>query len=47
MTTRWTTRRFRATKVAGVDGTFWTAKLLSTAMGESTSDFLVHRLNPS
>ena len=42
----WTKRRFRASKVAPVDGTFWTAKLLSTAMGESTSDFLVHRFNP-
>ncbi|HEV2428129.1 MAG TPA: hypothetical protein VGS61_07920 [Acidimicrobiales bacterium] len=39
-------RRFRATKVADPDPTFWTAKLLSTAMGESTSDFLVHRFNP-
>lgn len=43
---RWTTRRFRATKVAPVDATFWGAKLLSTAMGESTSDYLVHRFNP-
>lgn len=39
-------RRFRSTKVAEPDPTFWTAKLLSTAMGESTSDFLVHRFNP-
>jgi len=43
---RWTRRRFRASKVAPVDATFWTAKLLSTAMGESTSDYLVHRFNP-
>lgn len=46
MAGRWTTRRFRATKVAEPDATFWTAKLLSTAMGESTSDYLVHRFNP-
>jgi uncharacterized membrane-anchored protein len=46
MAPRWATRRYRATKVAPVDATFWTAKLLSTAMGESTSDFLVHRFNP-
>jgi uncharacterized membrane-anchored protein len=46
MGSRWTTRRFRASKVPDVDTTFWTAKLLSTAMGESTSDYLVHRFNP-
>ncbi|MGH9021006.1 MAG: COG4705 family protein [Acidimicrobiales bacterium] len=40
------TRRFRAGKVAEPDATFWFAKLLSTAMGESTSDYLVHRFNP-
>jgi uncharacterized membrane-anchored protein len=45
-TARWSARRFRASKVANVDATFWTAKLLSTAMGESTSDYLVHRFNP-
>ena len=39
-------RRFRSAKVADPDPTFWTAKLLSTAMGESTSDYLVHRFNP-
>lgn len=25
---------------------FWIIKLLTTAMGESTSDFLVHHINP-
>ena len=25
---------------------FWVIKALSTAMGEATSDYLVHRLNP-
>jgi uncharacterized membrane-anchored protein len=39
-------RRFRSAKVPDPDPTFWTAKLLSTAMGESTSDYLVHRFNP-
>jgi uncharacterized membrane-anchored protein len=29
-----------------IDGVFWVLKLLSTAMGEATSDFLVHRFNP-
>ncbi len=42
----WARRRFRSAKVADPDPTFWTAKLLSTAMGESTSDYLVHRFNP-
>ena len=39
-------RRFRAVKVPEVDLRFWYVKLLTTAMGESTSDFLVHRFNP-
>ncbi len=46
MVSRWSTRKFRSTKVADPDPMFWTTKLLSTAMGESTSDFLVHRFNP-
>ncbi len=46
MVSRWGTRRFRSTKVADPDAMFWTTKLLSTAMGESTSDYLVHRFNP-
>ncbi len=39
-------RHFRAVKVPEVDLRFWYVKLLTTAMGESTSDFLVHRFNP-
>ena len=40
-------RRFRSSKVpSNIDGVFWVLKLLSTAMGEATSDFLVHRFNP-
>lgn len=39
-------RRFRAVKVPEVDLRFWYIKLLTTAMGESTSDFAVHRFNP-
>jgi uncharacterized membrane-anchored protein len=34
------------TKVPEVTAIFWTTKLLTTAMGESTSDFLVRRMNP-
>lgn len=33
-------------KVPEVTVGFWMAKALSTALGESTSDFLVHRLGP-
>lgn len=33
-------------KVPEVFLTFWIIKLLTTAMGESTSDYLVHMLNP-
>lgn len=29
-----------------ITGYFWTTKLLTTAMGEATSDFLVHHMNP-
>ncbi len=39
-------RGTRATKVPDVGVGFWTIKLLSTAMGEATSDFLVHRYSP-
>lgn len=39
-------RTFRASKVPEVDGTFWFLKILTTAMGESTSDFFVHRFTP-
>lgn len=33
-------------KVPRITAAFWLAKILTTAMGESTSDYLVHRLNP-
>lgn len=33
-------------KVPEITALFWTAKLLSTALGESTSDYLVFRINP-
>lgn len=38
--------RFRASKVPAVGVGFWAIKLLTTAMGEATSDFLVHRFSP-
>ncbi len=34
------------TKVPKINVYFWTLKLLSTAMGEATSDFFVHHINP-
>jgi uncharacterized membrane-anchored protein len=40
-------RIFRASKVPPtIDGTFWLLKLLTTAMGEATSDFFVRTFNP-
>ncbi len=40
-------RTFRASKVPPtIDGTFWALKLLTTAMGEATSDFFVRTFNP-
>ena len=33
-------------KVPEVTAIFWLTKLLTTAMGESTSDFLVHQIDP-
>ncbi|HEY1761925.1 MAG TPA: hypothetical protein VGG17_04955 [Acidimicrobiales bacterium] len=40
-------RTFRASKVPPtIDGTFWLLKLLTTAMGEATSDFFVRTFNP-
>jgi uncharacterized membrane-anchored protein len=35
-----------ALRVPEITVYFWVIKALSTAMGESTSDYLVHRLNP-
>jgi len=33
-------------RVPAITATFWIIKALSTALGESTSDYLVHALNP-
>lgn len=35
-----------ASKVPAVTAAFWVTKALTTGMGESTSDFLVHRMPP-
>ena len=35
-----------ALRVPEITGYFWVIKALSTAMGESTSDYLVHAINP-
>jgi uncharacterized membrane-anchored protein len=42
----WATHRFRASKVPMIGVGFWAIKLLTTAMGEATSDFFVHRFSP-
>lgn len=34
------------TKVPKVTGYFWAIKILTTGMGEATSDYLAHRFNP-
>lgn len=39
-------RKYYATKVPEITLAFWVAKILSTAMGEATSDFLVFHVNP-
>ncbi len=36
----------RALRVPAITAYFWVIKALSTALGESTSDYLVHRLDP-
>jgi uncharacterized membrane-anchored protein len=36
----------RALRVPEIIALFWVVKLLSTAMGESTSDYLVHEIHP-
>lgn len=44
---RWVApRRHRLTKVPEVTAYFWITKVLTTGMGEATSDYLVHRFNP-
>ncbi|MGB9111211.1 MAG: hypothetical protein WCF24_00605 [Acidimicrobiales bacterium] len=44
VSSRWTTPG--ALRVPEITVYFWVIKALSTAMGEATSDFLVHRLGP-
>ncbi len=39
-------RRYYGVKVPEITASFWVAKILSTAMGEATSDFLVFHTNP-
>jgi uncharacterized membrane-anchored protein len=39
-------RRHLLTKVPEIIGLFWVTKVLTTAMGEALSDFLVFRINP-
>ena len=39
-------RRYYGTKVPEITASFWVSKILSTAMGEATSDFLVFRFDP-
>jgi len=40
------TARIAASKVPVVTAYFWIIKILSTGMGETTSDYLAHRLGP-
>lgn len=44
--TRYVSWRFASPKVPDVTAQFWYLKLLSTGMGEATSDYFVHRFNP-
>jgi uncharacterized membrane-anchored protein len=44
--TRWAGIRWAAVKVPEITLVFWVIKVLSTGMGEATSDFMVHRLPP-
>ena len=41
-----TLTRSRLSRVAEVTVLFWVIKVLSTGMGEATSDFLVHKVYP-
>ena len=41
------TRRSLLSKVPEVTAYFWITKVLTTGMGETTSDFLAHSLNPA
>jgi len=40
-------RQFRTSKVPNIDGSFWFVKILTTAMGEATSDYFVHHFAPA
>lgn len=44
--TQFAARRFVGSKVPEITLAFWVAKILSTAMGEATSDYLVFHTNP-
>lgn len=46
MITTWFNQSYDSRKVPAIDLSFWVIKLLTTAMGEATSDFLVHRVSP-
>ena len=39
-------REYVASKVPVISGLFWVIKILTTGMGEATSDYLVHAYNP-
>ncbi len=39
-------REYVASKVPVITGLFWVIKILTTGMGETTSDYLVHTYNP-
>jgi uncharacterized membrane-anchored protein len=40
-------RQFRTSKVPSINGVFWFLKILTTAMGEATSDYFVHHFAPA
>ncbi len=44
--TRWAGVRWAVVKVPEITIFFWIVKVLTTGMGEATSDFLVHRMPP-
>lgn len=43
---RWAAVRFAVVKVPEITAVFWIVKVLTTGMGDATSDFLVHRMPP-
>ena len=42
----WVGQRLEGRKVPEIDVAFWLIKILTTAMGEVTSDYLVHQFDP-